>query len=136
MLYGGGVVVCVLITLWEKHQFWFNIMAAVELLDFKAKCARVAEALRPSVSLCSYLLVVQQHLPTVLHGQVGLPLPLLPGVLVEGELPRHLGQTEQRVGVEFILQLLHTVQLLANKARGTKRLPLSFAGQFTDAFTL
>lgn len=58
----------------------------------------------------TYLGVVQQHLPTVLHGQVGLLL--LPGVLVEGELPRHLGQPEQRVGVEFALELLQTVQLL------------------------
>lgn len=74
--------------------------------------------LGPPVSPCLYLWVVQQHLPTVLHGQVGLALPLLPGVLVEGELPGHFRQPpEQRVGVEFILQLLHAVQLLTNKEK-------------------
>lgn len=87
--------------------------------------------------MCLYLRIVQKHLPTILHSQVGvLLLPLLPGVLVEGQLLRHFGQTKQRVGVEFTLQLLHTVQLLTKNAGETKRLMPSLLRQFIDAFTL
>lgn len=54
-----------------------------------------------------HLRVVQQRLPTVLHGEVGRLLVALPGVVVEGEQARHLGQLpQQRVRVQLVLQLL------------------------------
>lgn len=62
-----------------------------------------------SVAVCQYLRVVQQLPPAVLQIQVWL---LLPGILVEGELGRNLGQTELCVRLQLSLKQLHTVHFL------------------------
>lgn len=45
-------------------------------------------------AVCQYLRVIQKLPPAFLKSQVWLLLFLLPGILVEGELRRNLGQTE------------------------------------------
>ena len=81
--------------------------------------ASASECECESASAGVYLGAVQQGLPAVLQGQVGLlVLVLPPGVLVEGELPWHLGQAEQLVGAQLVLELLPAVQLLPGGREG------------------
>lgn len=70
-----------------------------------------------------HLRVVEQRLPTVLHGQVGRLLVALPGVVVEGEQARHLGQPPHCVRVQLVLQLLQILGTrLKQHARQERRL--------------
>lgn len=56
-----------------------------------------------------HLWVVQQRLPTVFHVEVGRLLVALPGVVVEGEQSRHLGQPARLVRLQLGLQLLQVL---------------------------
>lgn len=67
---------------------------------------------RRSVTVCQYLGVLQQFPPAVLERQIRLLLFLLPGILVEGELGRNLGQTELCVRLQLRMKQLHAVHFL------------------------
>lgn len=71
-------------------------------------------------SVCLYLGLLQQLPPAVLECQVQLLLFLLPGILVEGELSRNLGQTELCVRLQLSMKQLHAVHLLTHRHKANR----------------
>ncbi len=71
-------------------------------------------------SVSQYLGVIQQLPPAVLERQVRRLLFLLPGILVEGELRRNLGQTELCVGLQLSMKQLHAVHLLTHRRKANR----------------